>query len=598
MGNRLRPSRPARLAIKPALAAALLFGLSLATWAMDRVSLGVQPMVYAFGYGYMANALPFALLFLLLLALCNRLLLALLLTLLAAAALYLANYLKLRYLLQPVQFSDVFVLRELHLSTLHLLSNYLHGPWPLAGVALLLAVLASARYEPGFFRARSLPRWVLLALLLALPVGNLASGRAWASRLYEPVRLRVVPWSPVLTVLHGGLASALLYDDVQYASALRRPADPAAIAAFLRLPVPPAPAAPAAPAKPDIVVVQSESFFDPAALRDIADTAELLPNLQRAQAQGLSGTMTVPTFGGGTLRTEFEVLTGVPMSAYPELDFPYLQINRPHIPSLVQALHDDGYAAYAVHPNDGNFWNRRKAFAAMGFDRFVSLQDFPQDARHDGWYLADSALTAQIEALLDKATARPVFVMAISIEGHGPYAEVPVADHAARDRIPVPAGWPADAANEYRNYAYHIANADRELGRLWDYLRARGRPFVLAFYGDHLPGLEHVYASAAGFDDGREATAQSVPWLLIGSDGGARPQGRHIHAWMLGSEVLGAAGLDRPGYYALVDRADRILAGPDGAASRATVLQGIESLARLHLLGQPMPAAPRAGSAR
>ena len=67
---------------------------------------------------------------------------------------------------------------------------------------------------------------------------------------------------------------------------------------------------------------------------------------------------------------------------------------------------------------------------------------------------------------------------------------------------------------------------------------------------------------------------------------------------MLGSEVLGAAGLDRPGYYALVDRADRILAGPDGAASRATVLQGIESLARLHLLGQPMPAAPRAGSAR
>jgi phosphoglycerol transferase MdoB-like AlkP superfamily enzyme len=302
-------------------------------------------------------------------------------------------------------------------------------------------------------------------------------------------------------------------------------------------------------------------------------------------AEGLTGTMKVPTFGGGTLRTEFETLTSIPMSAYPRIGFPYLQINLAHIPSLVGVLHKAGYSAYAIHGNDRNFWNRAKAFQAMGFDRFYAVDDFPKNAPHDGWYLSDEAMTEQIESRLDNAD-KPIFIMAVSIEGHGPYGSVPVSDKEQRNAIPVPGGWPQAAENEYRNYTYHISDADAALGRLRAYLERRGRPFVLAFYGDHLPGLQYVYDAAGGFDDGREATKQFVPWLLIGPEG-SEPRGRHINSWMLGSEILRAAGLPDTPYYTLVDRADRAQVAHPAAAE--TVELGVDSLARLYLKGKPMP---------
>jgi phosphoglycerol transferase MdoB-like AlkP superfamily enzyme len=583
----------AKKVVKIAVLVVLCLLLAVAVWAMDRYSLSVQPMVDVFSYGFYANALPFVVVFLLLLALSNRLSFALLLTVFLAVALYGANYLKLKYLLQPVLFSDIFVLREFHLSTLELLNNYAHPVWLVSAVVLLLlVVLATFRYDRDFFRRRSLARWgVLVVSLLACVC--VAAGPAWLGDVYSSRRLRVVPWSPVRTVLHAGLAGAILYNDVEYANALREPASTEAIEAFLKLKSPAAApvAAPPATAQPDIVIVQSESFFDPEILKDIDGSATLLPNLHRAMAQGLVGAMKAPTFGGGTLRTEFEVLTGVPMRAYPKISFPYLQINRKRIPSLVQVMHQAGYAAYAVHPNDGNFWDRNKAFKAMGFDHFFSLRDFPANARRDGWYLADSALTDEVESLLSKA-ARPTFIMAISIEGHGPYEHVPVADKAAWERIPVPAGWSPKATKEYRNYVYHIGDADHELGRLWDFLKARGRPFVLVFYGDHLPGLQYVYEAAHGFDNGNPATSQRVPWVMIGGNGARPPQERKIYSWMMGSEVLDAAGIQPPPYYTMLDRADRLLDAPGGVALDATVQDGIDSLARLYLNGRPLPKLP------
>ena len=293
--------------------------------------------------------------------------------------------------------------------------------------------------------------------------------------------------------------------------------------------------------------------------------------------------MKAPTFGCGTLRTEFEVLTGIPMKAYPKVDFPYMQIRQDHIPSLVDVLHGDGYKAYAVHANGGSFWNRDMAFKEMGFDRFLTLADFPKNAKSDGWFLSDEAMTDQIIGLLDKSLS-PSFVFAISIEGHGPYEHVPVGDMEKRNAIPVPAGWPARAVNEYRNYVYHIGNADQQMGRLWAYLESRHRPYVLAFYGDHLPGLQYVYA-IHGFDDQSEGQYEFVPWFVLAGGHMASRQ-KHIYAWMLGGEVLAAAGLSKPPYYQATGKAEQILMGNNDAEKISTVMHGIDFMSRLYLTGK------------
>src|SRR6185312_2259296 len=98
--------------------------------------------------------------------------------------------------------------------------------------------------------------------------------------------------------------------------------------------------------------------------------------------------------------TEFETLTSIPLAAFPKIEFPYLQIHSKFVPSLVRILKDAGYKAYAIHPNDASFWNRDHAFHSMGFDAFYSLKNFPANAAKDGWAIADSAFTTEIEKIL------------------------------------------------------------------------------------------------------------------------------------------------------------------------------------------------------
>ena len=224
----------------------------------------------------------------------------------------------------------------------------------------------------------------------------------------------------------------------------------------------------------------------------------------------------------------------------------------------------------------------------MGFDAFYSKGDFPVNVKKDGLYISDEAMTSKIINILDDAST-PTFLMAISIEAHGPYGSNQVSDEAVKKGIPVPASWPQQAVNEYQTYAYHIHHADRQLGRLWNYLEARNRPFVLIFYGDHLPGLPEVYRAAGGFKDGVGATQQRVPWLLITDKRASAVQPKNIYSWMLGGVALCAAGISPPDYYALLNRADAELSNPDTSGQEGTVLGGINALSILHLRGKPLP---------
>lgn len=563
---------------------ATCIGLGLLSWSFDRGSINVALSAYVFNYGFFVNAVPVLLVFFLLLTLSNRWALSTVATVLLTGGIYAINTLKLQYLRTPVSFGDIYILENLHVATIRLLSHYLNL-WYLAGGLLLVivAIFSSARWEPAFFGRRRWPRLAVGAATLFCLYG-IVSGSAWVANAYNAKRLRIIPWSPELSVLHAGLFSTLVNTNAERFRILDVPVDDDAASGVIGLPLPVGALPPTAShdAPPDIVVIQSESFFDPAILKDVDSTDAELPNLKRALATGVGGTMKAPTFGGGTLRTEFEVLTGIPMAAYPAMSFPYLQITKRSIPGIVHVVHDAGYEAIAIHGNGGGFWNRSKAFKAIGFDQFVTAADFPKDAAREGWYYADSAMTDQIIQKLTGAD-KPAFIFAISIEAHGPYLNIPVNDTNERDHLPAPADIGKAGALEYRNYLYHIRNADRQLGRLWKFLASRNRPYILVFYGDHLPGLQQVY-SAAGFDNGGSAPEQFVPWLIVGSH--LTNQSRHIHSWALGSEILSSAGITLPPYYRLIAKAQAAIRAQRGTAEAEATEQGVYSLARLYMNGE------------
>lgn len=555
----------------------------------------------------LANALPGLLLGGLLLVLSRRLLWSFGLAYLLQAVLYGVNALKVENLGTPLMPADFRMVGQLRKGGFHLLAGYLpHSPWPYLGLlAGLAAIIALWYVEPPLFARRTRGKRLLGGVVLAVTLGSLLAGSsAWAG-FYNGRQLWLEPWSATSTTIHSGLVSSLLMFHIQYGHAKRK-ADPAAVKQLLaqdgqalqqHMQMPATPTN----ALPDIVVIQSESFFDPSNLRGY-EHADLTPNLRRLQMEGTSGPLHVPTFGGGTIRTEFEVLTGLSLRYFEDMQFPYLQMNRKLVPSLVRALNARGYETVAIHGNDPAFWNRTTAFKALGFDRFVSRTQFPANAAMDGKYMADSAMTDEIMDQL-KDSGPPQFLFAISIEAHGPY-DVEPANPAARDAIQVPPGLSDKDKRELQDYLYHIGHADHELGRLAALLAKRSRPTLLLFYGDHLPALTNVYHTL-GFVDGGNMLSEPGTWLLLDPAHPGKAVHKDIASWMLPGKLLDAAGIHDDAYFALTQLLAPQLASltrapgaplPDEAPGQQQVDTDMASVALLRMKGKLHKLLPTAAS--
>ncbi|MGB3462619.1 MAG: LTA synthase family protein [Rhodanobacter lindaniclasticus] len=513
----------------------------------------------------LANALPGLLLAGVLLAWSRRAWLSFGLAFTLQGLIYGVNTLKVANLGTPLLPDDFRMIGQLRKGGMHLLAGYLpHSPWPyLALLAALALVVLAWRYEPPVVPRRTGGKRLAAGSLLAAAFVSMLVGLSVWGRIYNARVLWLEPWSARVTTNHSGLISSLMLFHLQYGGGHHKPDR----AAAERLIVQSAPALqevlrqPAATGElPDIVVVQSESFFDPSIMHGY-EHSNFAPNLRRLARHGVSGKLHVPTFGGGTIRTEFEFLTGLSLRYFDNLQFPYLQMSHKSLPSLVRTLASHGYSTLALHGNDPAFWNRTTAFQAIGFDRFVSQSTFPPGAPNDGKYMADSAMTDEIMTQL-KDSGPPQFIFAISIEAHGPY-DIEPAHVAERDAIPVPDGITGRDKLELQTYLYHLKHADAELGRLVKLLAKRDRPSVVLFYGDHLPGLSNSYHTT-GFVDGGDMLSQAGVWLLVDPKQPSKPVQADTASWLLPGKLLAHVGIHDDPYFALTE-----LVGPRIAALTA-----------------------------
>jgi phosphoglycerol transferase MdoB-like AlkP superfamily enzyme len=558
------------------------------------------------------NALPGLLLAFVLFAWTRRAGWSFLLAFALQAVLYGVNALKVQNLGAPLMPADFRMLGQLGKGGGDLLSGYLPHIALLVVVVLacVAALVAWYRFEPPMLdKRRRVPRAAVSVVLLAGLVTLVAGVPFWRG-LYNAKLLGLQPWSPTATREHNGLVESLLLFHLQYGAAHDKPDVDAALQLMARyeprikaLGKSTAEAAPAQ--KPDIVVILSESFFDPTILNGYDKDVDFMPHLRRLAQHGTSGWMHSPTFGGGTIRTEFEVLTGLPLRYFRDVMFPYLQLHQKVIPGIVRLLEQRGYQTVAVHGGDPHFWNRASAFKALGFDKFISEGDFPaDDAVHDGKYMSDKSFTDEMLRQL-KPDGPPQFMLGISIEAHGPYDQSYGIDTRERDAIPVPPKVTGEAKKELQNYIYHIRHADQQLGRFADALAKRNRPTLLVFFGDHLPAIVPAFQQA-GFHDGKGFLVQTVPYLLIDTSElhTATPVTKDVAAWELPGMVLRQAGIHDP-WFALTQLVAPQLEGltraPDAPVAPETPEQkaldkGMGNVAELRLEGKLEALWPKAAT--
>jgi phosphoglycerol transferase MdoB-like AlkP superfamily enzyme len=554
-------SRKRAIAFRVVLLLLLALTFVLLTGWVDG-GVGVTPLrIFDQARYPLANAWPGLLLAMLLLAISRRVWLSFALAFLLQGLIYAVNLIKVDNLGTPLLPDDFRIVGQLHKGGMHLLSGYLpHSPWPYLGLLAAVAVIVTAwRLEPPLFERRPrLPRLLGGSVAALALITMLAGLPAW-TKIYNAKTLWLEPWSAISTTTHSGLISSLMLFHLQYSKGAHKP-DRAAATRLIDQSAPALLQSMQSTPTPtewlDIVVVQSESFFDPTIMHGY-EHSNFAPNLRRLAAQGISGKLHVPTFGGGTIRTEFEFLTGLSLRYFDNLQFPYLQMSHQALPGLVRTLSRHGYSTLALHGNDPAFWNRTTAFNAIGFDHFVSQSSFPPSAVNDGKYMADSSMTDEIMTQL-KEQGPPQFIFAISIEAHGPY-DIEPTHVAERDAIPVPDGITGRDKLELQTYLYHLQHADAELGRLVKLLAQRARPSVVVFYGDHLPALSNSYQTV-GFVDGGDMLSQAGVWLLVDPKQPAKPSQVDTASWLLPGKLLAYIGIHDDPYFALTELIDPQLA--------------------------------------
>ncbi len=238
--------------------------------------------------------------------------------------------------------------------------------------------------------------------------------------------------------------------------------------------------------RPNIIMIQLESFFDPAYLIHYQTSEDPIPNFRRLKEQYASGFLTVPVVGAGTANTEFEILTGMSTGFFGAGEYPYNTVLKTKVTEAIpQILKQYGYHSTAIHNNTGTFYNRHIVFSHMGFDQFIPMEYmYDMETTPNNW-VKDNILTDIMMETM-KGTEQRDFLYTITVQSHGRYPSEQVLDHPL---ITVTTDEERVNINPVEYYVNMIHEVDEMVGQLVDELRAWDEPTVLVMYGDHLPAL-------------------------------------------------------------------------------------------------------------
>lgn len=285
--------------------------------------------------------------------------------------------------------------------------------------------------------------------------------------------------------------------------------------------------------KPDIVIVQLESFFDPAFVRGLETSEDCVPNFRALTESYPSGLLFVQAIGGGTANTEFEVLTGMNLDHFGPGEYPFMTVlsgkTCEALPNLLRRL---GYSSHAYHNYTGVFYDRNKVYANLGFDSFTPMEYMNGLEFNPNGYAKDKCLIPYITDALEN-TESPTFVFAVSLQCHGLYKDEKVeCDYDIKV-----SGVPEKSVNKTEYYVDQLKEVDDFIGALIAELEKREKPTILLLYGDHLPPLDIDGSDLDGI-----TTYQTE--YVIWSNYELRGDDRDLEAYQLSAHLFGLIGYD------------------------------------------------------
>lgn len=174
-------------------------------------------------------------------------------------------------------------------------------------------------------------------------------------------------------------------------------------------------------------------------------------------------------------------------SLHPSMESPtYTQYEGNTFYGLPWVLRDNGYSAWAFHGYEKDFWNRDKAYKNLGFEKFISQDNFEigdviELGLTDGDFFKQS-----MEYLkeLDKKE-KPFYAFMVTLSSHNPFT---MPDEYKELEI-----LPEHQNTILGDYFQSIHYADKAIGNFIKDLKTEGiyDDSVIALYGDHFAIPNH-----------------------------------------------------------------------------------------------------------
>lgn len=251
---------------------------------------------------------------------------------------------------------------------------------------------------------------------------------------------------------------------------------------------------------PNIIVLQLESFFDVSYLKNYTASENPIPTFTEIKNNWPSGLLTMPSIGGGTANSEFEVLTGIDLDFFGIGEYPYQTVlKKTPCTSMARTLKDKGYSTTALHNHTAIFYKRNQVYKSLGFDRFTSVEFMDLKERNELGWAKDTILYDEITNTL-LATPERDFIFTVTMQGHGKYPT----EELEYEKVITMDGF--DIENEEQQelkcgvefYVNQLRQTDEIIRQLIETFKNYPEPVALVLYGDHLPAFDFTDEDLSG----------------------------------------------------------------------------------------------------
>ncbi len=228
--------------------------------------------------------------------------------------------------------------------------------------------------------------------------------------------------------------------------------------------------------KVNIISIMFEAYNDFSKYDNIDFNYDVYELFHDIEENSLYGNIVTKIFGGGTINTERNFLTG----------YYNLPSFRNMTNSYVWYFKEQGYNTEAFHPIYGSFYNRITAFDNLGFDNYYNYENKFSSIQES--FLEDNEFFDYIIEGYEnnKKTNKPYFSFSVTYQNHGPYE-----DYYYPDKVYYinNSGYTEETYNTVSEYFYGIKKTNDAIKKLIDFFDNEKESVIIILFGDHNPYL-------------------------------------------------------------------------------------------------------------